>query len=90
MSTAYLDHNNTATGETIMNTKAHLITHNGESRGKLYYTTLTTHEMKVKQGNFQLDADGVTIIARNLSGRNRFKFITVDQIIDFIPAGVKS
>jgi hypothetical protein len=46
--------------------------------------------MKFVLGNFQLDADGVTIIARNLGGRNRFKFITVDQIIDFIPDGVKS
>jgi hypothetical protein len=45
--------------------------------------------MKYKVGNFQLDANGVTIIARNLSGRNRFKFITVDQIIDFIPAESK-
>ena len=72
-----------------MKTNAHLITRNGESRGKLYYMTLNTYEMKVKQGNFQLDADAVTIIARNLSGRNRFKFITVDQIIDFEPDQLK-
>ena len=68
-----------------MKTNAHLITCNGESRGKLYYTTLNTYEMKFVLGNFQLDADGVTIIARNIGGHNRFKFITVDQIIDFEP-----
>ena len=72
-----------------MKTNAHLITRNGESRGELYYISLSSGEMKYKVGNFQLAANGVTIIARNLSSRNRFKFITVDQIIDFIPAESK-
>jgi len=86
MNNAYLNHNNT-TGETM---NARLINCNSENRGQLFYTTLDTYEMKTKDGNFQLDADSVTIIARNIGGRNRWKFITVDQIIDFVPAQVKS
>lgn len=62
-----------------------LIPINGEARGALYYTTLATGEMKHVLGNFQIDTDGRTVIARNLGGHNRYRFITVDQIIDFVP-----
>jgi hypothetical protein len=75
--------NPTETETTKMN--ENLIPTNGEARGALYYTTLATGEMKHVLGNFQIDTDGRTVIARNLGGRNRYRFITVDQVIDFIP-----
>lgn len=68
---------------------ANLITRNGEVRGNLYYSSLYNGEMITKSGNFQLDRDGVTVICRNIRGRRRFNFITLDQIIDFVPAEVK-
>jgi hypothetical protein len=63
---------------------ANLITRNGEIRGKLYYSSLSNGEMKTKAGNFQLGTDGLTVICRNIKGRNHFNFISVDQIIDFV------
>jgi len=66
--------------------KSKMITRNDEVRGELYYSSLNNGEMKTKLGNFQLDRDGVTVICRNIRGRNYFKFIHVDQIIDFVPA----
>ena len=68
---------------------ANLITRNGEIRGELYYSSLWNGVMMIKVGNFQLHTDGLTVICRNTKGRRRFNFITVDQIIDFVPAKVK-
>jgi len=63
-----------------------LIPMNGEARGVVYYTSLSSGKISSKAGNFQIAADGRTVIARNLNGRNRWNFITVDQVIDFVPA----
>lgn len=63
---------------------AHLITANGETRGTIYYT-LHNGLLWSSVGNFQMAKDNVTIICRNIRGRNRFAFITVDQVVDFEP-----
>ena len=63
-----------------------LIPINGEVRGVLYYSSLSSGEILSKAGNFQIAADGRTVVARNLNGRNRWKFVGVNQVVDFKPA----
>ena len=60
-----------------------LIPINGEVRGVLYYSSLSSGEILSKAGNFQIHTDGHTVIARNLKGRNRWNFTTVNQVVDF-------
>lgn len=67
----------------------HLIPMNGEVRGKLVYESLTTGNLFTREGNFQLHTDGVHVVARKLNGRNRFLFVSVHQVFDFIPTEKK-
>jgi hypothetical protein len=76
--------NPTETETTKMN--ENLIPMNGEVRGVLYYSSLSSGEILSKAGNFQIATDGRTVIARNLGGRNRWNFTTVGQVVDFTPA----
>jgi hypothetical protein len=78
--------NPTQTEKETTKMNENLIPMNGEVRGVLYYSSLSSGEILSKAGNFQIATDGRTVIARNLNGRNRWNFITVDQVIDFVPA----
>jgi hypothetical protein len=61
------------------------ITANGETRGTITYT-LHNGDMWTTEGNFQLAQDNFTVVMRKIGGRNRFAFITTNQIIDFVPS----
>ena len=64
---------------------AHLITANGETRGTITYT-LYNGDMWTNEGHFQLAPDNFTVVMRKIGGRNRFAFIYLNQIIDFVPS----
>lgn len=65
-----------------MNTNARLITNNGETRGTLTYIK-GDYTHKTVEGWFNLH--GNTVVMRKIRGRNRYAFITVNQVLDFVP-----